>query len=210
MQLWGVTEEELAEIVKMVSEDNYAGNVVSGSYAGSTDGSRRINSKCIAFTLRVLDSRGPGHRLSASEYSRYADNSRAGIPGSRHRLTSACWHVHRDVMRKIFDFNPDARIKSAMADYRGVESFNAVHGYTGHHNSGSLMAPVAYADLCECDGNKTILPRERLEYLRQQIRNENISYGEISELQSLASHIDSSDVELLEWAGVPEKGEVNA
>ena len=46
--------------------------------------------------------------------------------------------------------------------------------------------------------------KTKLEYLRQQIRNENISYLEITELQCLAEHIDKSDVELLEWAGVPE------
>ena len=44
----------------------------------------------------------------------------------------------------------------------------------------------------------------RLEYLRGELRAECISYGELIELQSLASHIDPSDVELLEWAGVPE------
>lgn len=46
--------------------------------------------------------------------------------------------------------------------------------------------------------------QERLEYLRNEIRNERISYAEIVELQSLTEHIDPSDVELLEWAGVPE------
>lgn len=46
---------------------------------------------------------------------------------------------------------------------------------------------------------------ERLEYLRGEIHAERISYGEIAELQSLATHIDPGDVELLEWAGVPEK-----
>jgi hypothetical protein len=46
--------------------------------------------------------------------------------------------------------------------------------------------------------------RERLEELRTEIRAERISYGEIAELQGLAEHIDPSDVELLEWAGVPE------
>ena len=45
---------------------------------------------------------------------------------------------------------------------------------------------------------------ERLDYLRGEIRAERISYGEIAELQSLAEYIDPSDVELLEWAGVPE------
>ena len=44
----------------------------------------------------------------------------------------------------------------------------------------------------------------RLEYLRQQIQNESISYNEITELQSMVDQIDPSDVELLQWAGVPE------
>jgi hypothetical protein len=46
---------------------------------------------------------------------------------------------------------------------------------------------------------------QRLEYLRSQIEAENISYGEIAELQDLASHIQPGDVQLLEWAGVPER-----
>ena len=46
--------------------------------------------------------------------------------------------------------------------------------------------------------------QERLEYLRGEINAERISYGEIAELQSLAGHIDPGDVQLLEWAGVPE------
>jgi hypothetical protein len=50
--------------------------------------------------------------------------------------------------------------------------------------------------------NKQIL--NRLEYLREQIRQENISYGEIAELQSLAEYIGKDDVELLQWAGVEE------
>tara|TARA_Y100000310_G_C20148465_1_gene563560 strand:- start:194 stop:418 length:225 start_codon:yes stop_codon:yes gene_type:complete len=47
--------------------------------------------------------------------------------------------------------------------------------------------------------------KQRLEYLREQIKNECISMGEIAELQGLAEHIDEGDVELLEWAGVDEK-----
>lgn len=44
----------------------------------------------------------------------------------------------------------------------------------------------------------------RLEELRIELRAERISYGELAELQGLAEHIDPSDVELLEAAGVPE------
>jgi hypothetical protein len=46
--------------------------------------------------------------------------------------------------------------------------------------------------------------KERLDYLRKEIKAERISYGEIAELQSLVKHIDPSDVLLLEWAGVKE------
>jgi hypothetical protein len=46
--------------------------------------------------------------------------------------------------------------------------------------------------------------KARLEYLRGEIEAERISYGEIAELQSLAEYIDKGDVQLLQWAGVPE------
>lgn len=51
--------------------------------------------------------------------------------------------------------------------------------------------------------------KERLEYLRGEIRGERISYGEIAELQDLAAHINPDDVELLEWAGVEESERFN-
>ena len=44
----------------------------------------------------------------------------------------------------------------------------------------------------------------RHEYLRGEIEKEQISTGELIELQGLADQIDPSDVLLLEWAGVPE------
>lgn len=47
-------------------------------------------------------------------------------------------------------------------------------------------------------------PKQRLEYLREELRAERISYEELHELQSLVAHIHPSDVELLEAAGVPE------
>ena len=46
--------------------------------------------------------------------------------------------------------------------------------------------------------------KDRLEYLRGELRAECLSYGEIAELQSLAEYIEAGDVELLEAAGVPE------
>jgi len=46
--------------------------------------------------------------------------------------------------------------------------------------------------------------KARLEYLRQELRQESISYGELAELQCLSEHIDIGDIELLEAAGISE------
>lgn len=46
--------------------------------------------------------------------------------------------------------------------------------------------------------------KQRLEEIRKSIINEEVSYGELVELQSLKAYIDTSDVLLLESAGVPE------
>ncbi len=51
---------------------------------------------------------------------------------------------------------------------------------------------------------KTKEIKKRLEELRAEIQAECISISEIIELQSLSKHIDKGDVELLQWAGVPE------
>lgn len=48
---------------------------------------------------------------------------------------------------------------------------------------------------------------KRLEYLRNELREERISYGELAELQSLVLYIQPDDKELLEAAGVPEFNE---
>jgi hypothetical protein len=76
----------------------------------------------------------------------------------------------------------------------------------------------SYAKACQAIGQKTRVEKinpnkqikERLEYLRGEIKAERISYEEIAELQSLAANIDPGDVLLLEWAGVPENRKSNA
>lgn len=46
--------------------------------------------------------------------------------------------------------------------------------------------------------------KERLEELRKELQDGQLSYGELAELQSLSEYIEKGDVELLEAAGVPE------
>lgn len=55
--------------------------------------------------------------------------------------------------------------------------------------------------------DKGVNALKRLEEIRKSIKAENISYGEIAELQSLTKYIDKNDIELLEWAGVSEFSE---
>lgn len=46
--------------------------------------------------------------------------------------------------------------------------------------------------------------KDRLEYLRKELRAERISYDGLHELQNLTQYIQPHDTELLEAAGVPE------
>lgn len=74
--------------------------------------------------------------------------------------------------------------------------------------SGYVMGAVSAAiDMARAAVEPLRHSRQRLEYLRGELRAERISYGELAELQSLAAFIDPDDVELLEAAGVPESSD---
>jgi hypothetical protein len=51
-----------------------------------------------------------------------------------------------------------------------------------------------------------VTTQERLDYLREQIENECISYFELAELQTLGDEglIPDHELELRQWAGIPE------
>lgn len=55
--------------------------------------------------------------------------------------------------------------------------------------------------------NVATLAAARLAAIRSAIEAEDVSYGELAELQSLAAYIDPTDVVLREWAGIPEHPE---
>ena len=90
----------------------------------------------LRFTLRCTSSREPGHRRA--------------VGGRRQRLVAACWHAHRDFLRALFTEAPKARVVTAVADYRGRDGFEALFPTTAHRNIGSMFAPVAMADACDC------------------------------------------------------------
>lgn len=70
--------------------------------------------------------------------------------GNGRRVAAVCWHGHRDFMRAILARDPEARIKTAYADYRGAQDFEDSFGNTGYKNVGSMMNPVFAKDACTC------------------------------------------------------------
>lgn len=84
------------------------------------------NGRRVRFTIRTRDSKSHGSRRSA-----------AG-----RRMPHASWEAHRDVMRALFQVDPAARIKTALATYEGSEDFERSFMSTEHKNVGSRMHPV--------------------------------------------------------------------
>ena len=74
----------------------------------------------------------------------------ASVLHDERRVFAVCWHGHRAFMREVFAANPDARIKTAWADYRGSEHFEETHGDTAYQNVGSLMYPRYACEVCTC------------------------------------------------------------
>lgn len=134
MQIRGIPDEDtIRRIVDQVSEVQYGGNLECYTLG-------RVNGTTLTMTLRVKDTSGPGARRAA----------RPSKGGKGRRLIAACWHAHRDVMLAIFNVNPDARITTMMADYRGIDGFLRHYLDTAGHNVGSVMEPARYARLCDC------------------------------------------------------------
>lgn len=66
------------------------------------------------------------------------------------RVNAVCWHGFRDFFRTLFEYSPNAVIKTALATYDGPEGFEAVYPTTAEQNIGSRFEPLAIADACTC------------------------------------------------------------
>lgn len=69
---------------------------------------------------------------------------------------------------------------------------------------GQIGAAALAAHTAGTEYGRTHRPADRLERIRESLRRQNISYGELHELQAMTRFIDPGDLELLEAAGVPE------
>jgi len=112
--------------------------------------------------------------------------------GGRSESMAATWTDFGVMIAALFKIDPRAEI----AFYNGVGEFIAeTERATESYRSRNEAPWLADTELHH---------KARLEALRAELRAEQISYGELAELQGLAEHIDPGDIELLEAAGVPE------
>lgn len=72
--------------------------------------------------------------------------------GNGRRVSAVCWHGHRDVMMRLFDRHPEARLKTALADYRGREDFLAKYRDTFGRGNGWNVC-LSYGEACVCEGS---------------------------------------------------------
>lgn len=119
---------QLCSIINNVSTTRYARNLIGD--VPDYPHVMRDGRKQIRFTLAVRDSYGAGARTSAN---------------GRH-MPKASWQAHRDVMRCIFDQDPDAVLKTALATYHGRADFERKFEETGDRNVGSMMEPAKLRD----------------------------------------------------------------
>lgn len=148
MKVWGVSEYDIRQAAEAV------GVVIFADWGGrgiDQDG-RALNFRLALSTERQAEGyeyHEPGERKRLHPF-RWQRCSASPLQGER-RVSAVCWHGHYAFMRYLLALRPDARIKSAHADYRGLADFLVEAPSTGHHNVGSIMYPTYLKDACFCD-----------------------------------------------------------
>jgi hypothetical protein len=132
MKVWNVSEREIYRAA--VNTDVRVYNM-------------RDNGRAKRFTLKLADCKR-WQRTSSSYFNR------------GRKVAAVCWHGHYHFMREIFRINPDARIQTSWADYKGLESFLTDAPRTGRRNIGPPIDPLYAEDACLCAdrGDDYIMP----------------------------------------------------
>lgn len=141
MQITGLSPAQFLDIVAKVSPQ-YGDNLRPefGSQQSSTRFRARVVLESTGYQLY-----GKGKKLAPGQ--RYSGNALTG----QRRINAVCWHAYRDVLMALFDQFPKARVATALAIYRGKDSFYDLFPATGDHNIGSMACPQYMPDLCECE-----------------------------------------------------------
>ena len=129
-----VTVKDLKAALVAVNK-KYKGNVTFNRFPEKSGRGFR-------FTLRVKDSKKPGHRLGFPSYK----------TEKQRRMTSACWHVHGDFFDALLDINPEAIIKTGLGNKNQIYSTGGeVSGNWEDYNIGSQYKPLFASEACECN-----------------------------------------------------------
>lgn len=127
-----LTDDDVKAIVDRVSVDEYDGNLTCGPYSMMIGYPRLVKRMKrdgrirLSFCLRGHTGRGPGCRTSYSG----------------RRTAAASWQAHRDVMKAIFEADPNAHLATSIATYNGKDDFLEKFPDTYWHNVGSQMFPL--------------------------------------------------------------------
>ena len=145
MQIWGITPEQATEA---------ADRARVRAYLPAWSGPKRRS-------IRVrLKTSGPTSDGRPTVYGRRGYHVNAN--GKRRRVPGAvCWHGHRAFMLALFELNPEARVKSNLADYRGRAHFERTHGATFFRGVDYMGYDMPGAAKLPCDCPATANPPDR-------------------------------------------------
>lgn len=132
-----LSTEQVRDVIDYVSRTGYNNNLIPNRLDDASN-SRTVWTE---FTIRCVSSKEVGHKVSLSSMP---------YNGKERRLTAACWHAHRDVMKELFQRYPEARLKSGFASYDGQDDFLERVEDTGGINVGSAAYPVQVRESCDC------------------------------------------------------------
>jgi hypothetical protein len=134
MIISGITREDL-EAARDVASTTLGNELVFSEFE-SYRANRRHKVR-----LQVGDIDGPGARRHSHMYL-------LGYLTRPRRSRFACSHTYGHLFVAIFERCPRARIRTAMADYRGARDFLRKYPLVLDANVGSQMFPIRFGDEC--------------------------------------------------------------
>jgi hypothetical protein len=134
MKFKNVTVEDMNQALKAINE-RFDGNIAFNRFD--------VGTKTINATLRVISSKSgsKGRKLNQSWLI-----SKKGFKSG----SSACWHVHGYFFESLLKIAPNAEITT---QYGRIDKSG---GNWVDHQKGSLMEPIMYSELCECNQENKI------------------------------------------------------
>jgi hypothetical protein len=140
MIITGITREQFSDAVAKAGT-LYADNLVPsfGTDYSPTRFSARVILRQTGYGMGLPNPElAPAQRRSASAFD------------THRRINAVCWHGYRDALREVFAINPETRVYTMFAKYKGQAEFERLYPHTAHRNIGAPVRPVTMPELCDC------------------------------------------------------------